>query len=120
MKVWTVNHEFSDKFLPIVDGAKPNYGGFDYCIRSIESDTVKVVAGCEKAQRWLPSIQSGILEGCQEIHERGERLCGVQIEITQIYSHELDTSEKVMRRRGRSLVYELVRESNARLRLTKE
>ena len=113
MKVWMVNREFAGKFLPIIDGSTPNFGGFDFHICNSNADEIEVVARCEEAEYWLPSIKAGVTECCQRMQTEGERFCGVKIEITGIYAHSLDTTEKVMRSRGWMLMHELTRQTRS-------
>ena len=104
MKIWTVKHEWSGKHLPIVNSWKPQYGGFDYRVSSTNSEGVVVVAKCEAAERWLPHIRAGVTEYCEEMREEGELFQGIEISLTRIYEHEIDTSELVMFFRGRSFL----------------
>ena len=93
--------------IPVVNSWKPKYGGFDYRVSKTSTQEVEIVAECEAAVRWLPIIRAGVESYCEEMRAEGELFRGINIGITRIYEHEMDTSEGVMYFRGRSFLHDM-------------
>ncbi len=100
MKIWTPSRDWSSKFLWTVNSSKPQYGGFDYRVSKTNTQAVEVVAECEAAVRWLPSIRAGVKSYCRRMREEDEAFQDIKISLTKIYEHEVDTRERVMYCRG--------------------
>lgn len=100
MKIWTPSRDWSGKFLWTVNSSKPQYGGFDYRVSKTDTQAVEVVTECEAAVRWLPIIRAGVKSYCDDMREEDEVFQDIKISLTQIYEHEMDTSEGVMYFRG--------------------
>jgi hypothetical protein len=118
MKTWTPSRDWSGKYLPIVNSWKPQYGGFDYRVSKTDTQAVEVVAECEAAVRWLPSIRSGVESYCEEMRAEGEVFQDIKISLTKIYDHEMDTSEGVMYFRGRMFLHVMEKRFSANRNLT--
>jgi hypothetical protein len=70
-------------------------------------EVVSVAGADEEVTRWLPSLQAGVKQYCDERLADGILLLGIRIEIHAVRTHPVDTYEDGVRSLGHSFLHEV-------------
>jgi hypothetical protein len=109
---WTVTYACSGRVRYSPDGGgKARFAQFEYTATPApDSQGITVTRGDRadaNLDRWYPSIKAGIEEGRQRRLNDGKLIVGIQIEITKVTAHSVDTTESAMKSAGVKLWYQI-------------